>query len=132
MSINIFTWWNGVGLGTLFATKFGATHVGEDSLGNVYYEAKANERGFKRRSVMYKGSNDASLVPPEWHGWLHGTFDDVPDIALPAPRAWQLAPTPNLTGSPAAYKPSGALEKGGNRASATGDYEAWSPESESQ
>jgi NADH:ubiquinone oxidoreductase subunit len=128
MNINIFTWWNGTGLGTLFTTKFGATRVGEDSLGNVYYETRANARGQKRRSVMYKRANDASLVPPEWHGWLHGTLDDVPSVALPAPRAWQQPPTANLTGTLAAYKPNGAPEKGGRRASATGDYEAWSPD----
>jgi NADH:ubiquinone oxidoreductase subunit len=130
MAINIFTWWNGVGVGTLFATRFGAKRVGEDSLGNIYYEARADGRGRKRRSVMYKQSNDASLVPPEWHGWLHGTLDDVPSVALPAPRAWQQPPTPNVTGSPAAYKPSGALDKGGQRARATGDYAAWSPEAD--
>jgi NADH:ubiquinone oxidoreductase subunit len=27
-----------------------------------------------------------------------------------------------------AYRPQGALEQGGRRARATGDYEAWSPE----
>jgi NADH:ubiquinone oxidoreductase subunit len=33
-----------------------------------------------------------------------------------------------MTGTPLAYRPSGALEKGGKRAAATGDYEAWTPE----
>ena len=36
--------------------------------------------------------------------------------------------TANATGTPAAYRPAGALERGGARAPATGDYEAWQPE----
>ena len=50
----------------------------------------------------------------------------MPD-ELPAPRAWQAPPQPNLTGTREAYRPAGALEAGGKRAAATGDYEAWSP-----
>jgi len=65
-------------------------------------------------------------VPAEWHGWLHHTTDLTPD-QMPAPRAWQKEPLPNLTGTDAAYRPSGAMERGGVRAAATGDYEAWSP-----
>ena len=44
-------------------------------------------------------------------------------IATPprhAPRAWEKEPTPNLTGSTGAYRPAGALERGGRRAAATG------------
>jgi len=78
--------------------------------------------------VIYNGANDASRVPPEWFGWLHHQIDDIPDRALPPPRQWQKPPVPNLTGTAYAYRPSGALEKGGDRASSTGDYEAWSPD----
>ena len=67
-------------------------------------------------------------MPPEWHGWLHNTVDALPDQALPPPRAWEKPALPNLTGTAAAYRPAGALEKGGRRAAATGDYEAWSPD----
>ena len=69
-------------------------------------------------------------MPPEWHGWLHGTFDELPTDMLPAPRAWEKEPTANLTGSTGAYRPAGALERGGRRAAATGDYEAWRPGAE--
>ncbi|HEY0316586.1 MAG TPA: NADH-ubiquinone oxidoreductase subunit NDUFA12 family protein, partial [Sphingomonas sp.] len=69
---------------------------------------------------------DASRVPAEWHGWLHGTTDVVPDRESP-PRPWQAPTKPNLTGTREAYRPAGALEAGGRRAAATGDYEAWSP-----
>jgi NADH:ubiquinone oxidoreductase subunit len=52
---------------------------------------------------------------------------DVVPSELPPARPWQKEPVPNLTGTPAAFRPAGALERGGNRAAATGDYEAWSP-----
>ena len=128
----IFTWWNGATIGTLLNSWRTGEKVGEDSLGNSYYRARSGNQGRARdrRWVIYNGSNDASRVPPEWHGWLHGTLDALPGEALPAPRAWEAEPTPNLTGSLGAYRPAGALERGGRRAAATGDYEAWRPGAE--
>lgn len=125
---SIFTWWNGASLGTRLYGLRGMVKMGSDALGNVYYEGGADTAGNKRRWVIYKGANDASRVPPEWFSWLHHQVDGVPDRALPSPRAWQKPPVPNLTGTALAYRPAGALEKGGNRAVATGDYEAWTPE----
>lgn len=52
----------------------------------------------------------------------------MPDRALPPVRPWQKPALPNLTGTALAYRPTGAMEKGGQRAAATGDYEAWVPE----
>jgi len=123
---NIFTWWNGAGLTTRMFTRRHGGRVGSDSVGNVYFTGGTDVHGNPRRWVIYAGANDASRVPPEWHGWLHNTIDETPD-ELPAPRAWQSAPQPNLTGSREAYRTAGALEAGGKRAAATGDYEAWSP-----
>jgi NADH:ubiquinone oxidoreductase subunit len=125
---NVFTWWEGATFGTWLGTRMRGSRVGEDGLGNVYYTGGTATDGRARRWVMYAGNNDASRVPPEWHGWLHGTFDDIPDKTLPAPRVWEKPATPNLTGTVAAYRPAGALEQGGKRAAATGDYEAWSPD----
>jgi NADH:ubiquinone oxidoreductase subunit len=125
---SIFTWWDGATIGTSLFTKRKGTRVGEDSLGNVYYESSRAQHGFKRRWVIYSGANDSSRVPPEWHGWLHNTIDALPDDSLPPVRVWEKAPEPNLTGTGRAYRPSGALEAGGHRAAATGDYEAWSPD----
>ena len=119
----IFTWWDGATIGTLLHNWRHGEAVGEDADGNRYFRS----RDSKRRWVIYNGNNDASRVPPEWHGWLHGTLDELPERALPAPRAWQAPPESNLTGTPAAYRPAGALERGGRRAPATGDYEAWQP-----
>ena len=78
--------------------------------------------------MIYNGANDASRIPPEWHGWLHHSYDELPQSHLPPPKIWETDYTPNATGTAAAYRPQGALERGGRRAAATGDYEAWSPE----
>ena len=125
---NIFTWWEGATFGTWLGTRFGGVAVGEDGDGNRYYESRRTTGGMKRRWVIYAGSNDASRIPPEWHSWIHHTIDDVPDRALPAPRQWQAEPTPNLTGTEAAYRPAGAQGSGSRRAPVSGDYEAWSPD----
>ena len=123
---NAFTWWEGATFGTWLGLR-GKDRVGEDSLGNVYWQGGSDPNGITRRWVIYSGANDASRVPPEWFGWLHHQIDDVPDNALPAPRRWEKPAEPNLTGTALAYRPSGALELGGRRAAATGDYEAWTP-----
>jgi NADH:ubiquinone oxidoreductase subunit len=118
---NLFTWWDGATLGTaLFSWKNGRK-VGEDQLGNRYFEGK------QRRWVMYAGSNDVSRVPPEWYAWLTRQIDMLPDELPPAPKFLREA-TPNLTGTPEAYRPTGALEKGGHRQAASGDYQAWTPD----
>ncbi len=119
----IFTWWNGATIGTALHTMLRGRNVGEDADGNRYFEGRDG-----RRWVIYAGSNDASNVPAEWHGWLHRTHDALPADSLPPIRPWQLPASPNLTGTTAAYRPAGALERGGRRAAATGDYQAWTPE----
>lgn len=126
---NIFIWWEGQTFGTWLHTRTRGVRVGEDADGNVYYQARKPEpSGYYRRWVTYKGNNDASRIPPEWSGWLHNTHDAVPGDGLAEPHAWEADPLPNLTGTPLAYRPKGALESGGKRAAATGDYEAWSPD----
>ena len=126
----IFTWWDGATIGTLFNSAMTGELVGTDAQGNRYYRGKKPKDvdGRERRWVIYNGTNDASRVPAEWHGWLHGSFDSAPESNLPPPRVWEVDFTPNATGTVSAYRPQGALERGGRRAAATGDYEAWSPE----
>jgi NADH:ubiquinone oxidoreductase subunit len=127
MLAKIFTWWNGATLGTSLMTARRGAKVGADALGNVYYQGGIGINNQPRRWVIYNGPNDASRVPPDWHGWLHGTLDQPPDQSLPAPRAWEKPALGNTTGSRDAYRPAGALESGGKRAVASGDYEAWVP-----
>ncbi|MEP7222921.1 MAG: NADH:ubiquinone oxidoreductase subunit NDUFA12 [Novosphingobium sp.] len=125
----IFTWWDGATIGTMLNSTLTGERVGIDAQGNRYYRAaKRLPDGRERRWVIYNGANDASRVPAEWHGWLHGSFDSVPESNLPPARIWEVDYTPNQTGTAQAYRPQGALERGGKRAGATGDYEAWSPD----
>lgn len=114
----------------LFLTLFsGAQKVGEDTHGNVYYRAKPRP-GTKRerRWVMYREGAEASMVPPEWHGWLHHQCDTIPSgEGLSHRRNWQKPHRPNMTGTKDAYRPPGHILEGGKRDKATGDYEAWQP-----
>jgi NADH:ubiquinone oxidoreductase subunit len=93
--------------------------VGEDIFGNRYY---TSSRTPQKRWVLYKGEAQASKVPAEWHGWLHHMMDSPPDKINS--KVWQKDHLPNLSGTPYAYHPKGAF---GKRASATGDYKAWTP-----
>ena len=127
MGIGLITWWNSTTLGTWLGLR-GKRKVGEDELGNVYYEGGRDTYGLPRRWVIYAGSNDPSRMPPAWFGWIHRQIDDVPERSLPPVRPWQKPALPNMTGTRLAYRPSGALQKGGHRPPATGDYEAWTPE----
>jgi NADH:ubiquinone oxidoreductase subunit len=123
----IFTWWDGATIGTAWYSLRKGKSVGEDIFGNKYYELRKPGKNESRRWVIYDGANDASRVTPEWHGWLHHSFDEAPESHLPQPRTWEKEYTPNLTGTSDAYRPAGALESGGVRAAATGDYEPWNP-----
>lgn len=126
----IFTWWSGATIGTLFTVKRRGRLVGTDEFGNRYYESRDTRSydGRRRRWVLFKGYADASKVPPDWHGWLHYTFDRPP-TEEPLPRkAWEQDHMPNMSGTPLAWRPQGSLAREGQRPAATGDYEAWSPE----
>lgn len=119
----IFTWWNGSTIGTaLFTRRFGEK-VGEDEAGNAFYQ---NAGGVKRW-VVFNGPVEASSISPDWHGWLHHTYNEPPTDA-PLPRkAWEKDHRPNLTGSAGAYVPPGSLRTPESRPKVAGDYEAWSP-----
>ena len=107
----------------------GARHIGTDTAGNRYFQAKAR-KGYNhpRRWVLYKGEPEASAIPPEWHGWMHYQTDTVPDDQSPSfRRPWQKPHTPNRTGTTQAYRPPGHALEAGKRAKAYGDYEAWTP-----
>ncbi|MGC9270513.1 NADH:ubiquinone oxidoreductase subunit NDUFA12 [Acidiphilium sp.] len=115
--------------GLILTTLRRGLAVGQDSLGNRYFEERHPTRpdGRARRWVIYAGrARDASLVPAEWHAWLHFTTD----APLPAAdrRPWQLPHLPNLTGTAMAYRPQGHDYRGGVRAHASADYEPWTPD----
>lgn len=115
--ISLYTW--------LCRTEY----VGQDVIGNKYYRGKPRP-GYKRerRWVIYKGEPEASMVPPEWHGWLHYQTDKVPDEKGGSHRRpWQKPHLPNVTGTNLAYRPPGHVLEGGQRDKATGDYTPWIP-----
>ena len=120
----IFTWWDGATIGTRLHVWRVGREFGSDSFGNRYFESKKNGR----RYVLYKGANDAGQLPPEWYSWLHHQIDGHPDDALPPAPKFLKQPTGNRTGTSDAYRPAGALDRGGVRAAASGDYEAWTPD----
>ena len=116
------TWWNGQTLGTQFFTWRKGQKVGEDNAGNIFYQMD----GGKRRWVIYNGEAEASRVSPDWHGWLHHTWDKPPTEAPLKHKSWEKPHLENLTGTPAAYAPPGSIRRPDpvDRK----DYEAWTPE----
>ncbi len=129
--LRFFTWWNGQTFGTqLWTWRYGEL-VGQDEYGNRYYRTRGGKidptLGFERRWVIYNGYAEASNVPPSWHGWLHHTVDVPPTAEDYRAPPWLKPHRPNLTGTPAAYRPSGSTLAQGRRPRATGDYRPWRP-----
>lgn len=122
--LRIFTWWNGTTVGTWLHTWLRGVKVGEDEAGNVFYRTADGSR----RWVIYNGEAEASRVSPEWHGWLHHTWDAPPSEAPPPVKPWEKPHAPNLTGTPGAYLPPGSVLTPARRPPTGGDYEAWTPD----
>jgi NADH:ubiquinone oxidoreductase subunit len=116
------TWWNSQTLNTQLFTVRHGVKVGQDAAGNTFYRTKDG----KKRWVIYNGEMEASRVGPDWHGWLHHTYDQPPTEA-PLPRkAWEKPHLENLTGTAGAYAPPGSIRAG--TPAPRRDYEAWQPE----
>ena len=115
------TWWNGQTLNTQLFTWRRGVRVGEDDAGNVFYETHDGAK----RWVIYNGEAEASRVSPEWHGWLHHTWDEPPTKSPIARKHWEKAHQENLTGTALAYAPAGSLRQ--SKPADRKDYEAWSP-----
>ena len=107
------------------------TLVGEDHLGNKYYENMAYQSG-RHRWVEYKdldggwSTYNASSIPPEWHGWLNHV-DDKPgltDSKEPIYAVKMIGPA--NSGEPDMYQPKGSfLNKQGIKNWKR--YTAWTP-----
>jgi len=120
--LRAFIWWDGQTLNTAVWTWRKGVRVGQDRQGNVFYRTKDDSR----RWVIFNGEAEASRIDPDWHGWLHRTWDEPPtDKPLPH-KTWEKPHVPNLTGTMAAYAPPGSIRRGAPAPRA--DYEAWSPE----
>jgi len=113
-------------VGTRLFTWARGELVGKDNDGNRYFTEKKAIKGRRRRRwVLFAGKPDATAVPPEWHAWLHYTVNEP--LTPAADKPWVKEHVPNLTGTSGAYLPPGHDRRGGVRAPATGDYEAWQP-----
>jgi len=116
------TWWNDQTINTQLFTWRRGVLVGEDPQDNKYYET----RDKKRRWVIFNGVAEASRVSPDWHGWLHHTFDEPPNKTPMQHKTWEMPHQENPTGSTAAYAPAGSIHNA--RQPERRDYEAWQPE----
>ena len=119
-------------LATRLHTLFNGTLVGTDAEGNRYYKERRAKPMIgsmlrERRWVIYKNEKEASRVPPEWQGWMNHTLTTPPSGSELKKYDWQKDHQRNLTGTPEAYVPQGDMRSKEERASTTGDYEAWSP-----
>jgi NADH:ubiquinone oxidoreductase subunit len=125
----IFSWWGGNTWSNRIYTRMRGVHVGTDELGNRYYvQSKGiGPLGVPRRWVIYKDGAEASQISPDWHGWMHYTVDELPTQGDYVAKPWQKPHQPNLTGTSAAYRPSGSILSTGERPKATGDYKPWTP-----
>ena len=121
----LFTWWNGNTVGTKLYTFFNGKRVGEDYLGNLYYESKDQ----KNRWCIYHDQSEASRISPEWNSWLR-FITNTPPTNNTITFEWQKRFDGNTTGLDGAYKPNimrvdRPREDFGNHES---DYKAWKPE----
>ena len=120
--VRALTWWNGQTLNTQLWTARNGVRVGEDDQGNVYYRTKDDAR----RWVIFNGEAEASRVSPDWHGWLHRTWDEPPTDKPLVHKPWEKPHQENLTGTAAAYAPAGSIRRADPVERS--DYEAWVPE----
>ena len=121
--LQFFTWWNGQTLGTRFWTWRAGEFVGEDDYGNATID---------RRTVTAAGSSiTARPKPPAFHpagtGRMHRRTDIPPTEDSYRPKQWEKPHLPNLTGTPAVYRPRGSILTAEKRQEVTGDYEPWVP-----
>ena len=110
----------------LVHTLIKGKYAGTDQFGNKYYKAKPR-KGYKneRRWVIYKSDVDASMIPAEWHAWIHHQTNEIPANENKHRKDWIKQHQPNLTGTDQAYKPKGF--KNENRPASSADYVAWHP-----
>ena len=82
--------------------------VGEDKYGNKYYQ---NDYYFvgRNRWVVYNDKvfldYDASMIPAEWHNWMHYICDDPPTENPRVQHKWMIDHRENLSGSNMCYIP---------------------------
>lgn len=125
----ILSWWGGNTWGTRITVGRQGRFVGKDEYGNRYYIQRSGvgPLGVPRRWVIYERLAEPSQIPAEWHAWMHYTVDSPPNETSYVAKPWQLPHRMNMTGTDAAYRPTGSIVSKAERPKATGDYQAWRP-----
>lgn len=96
-------------IGTRLTIWWSAEQIGEDEFGNRYYQDKKPLKlGHKRRWVIYNGISEASKISADWHGWMHHTAPQPPEVQKKY--FWEKQHQPNLSGTDAAYFPKGSIK----------------------
>ena len=113
----IFIWWHRQTIGTFIYTLFTGKLVGTDEFGNKYY---SNAK--KKRWVIYNNRVESTMIPPEWHLWIHFLKNKKPSDN-PIKFNWQKKYEENLTGTTKAYKPDGSLNSDSKKDMKK--YETW-------
>lgn len=113
---------------TVLMTWLRGEKVGQDHFGNRYYRRRG-AKGWRheKRWVVFAREAEPTTVPAGWVGWLHRRFELPPDLQPLPNYKWEQERMPAAPANRLAYRPQGSLERGGKRAPATGDYEAWTP-----
>ena len=129
--LQVFVWWDGTTIGTSWATFLRGEHVGTDDAGNRYYRTRKGRKdralGFDRRWVIYDGAAEATKIPPGWYRWMHHQTDIAPPQAVYHAREWEKPHQPNMTGTAAAYRPTGSIMRPDPEAGISAGYDAWTP-----
>lgn len=123
----IFGWWGGNTIGHRFTLWKNSRYIGEDEIGNRYYEQArgVGPTGKPRRWVVYDRLAEASLIPPGWHGWMHYKTDIAPPQSSYKVRAFEEPHMPNYTGTDLRYRPNAEEREAGQPVAS--EYEAWKP-----
>lgn len=102
--------------------------VGEDDFGNLYFQTKRPAHpGYDRwvEPKCGKSDFDASVIPPEWHMWLHKMVDDTPQELSIERKDWFKKHKINYTGTNEAYRPQRFLFH--KRRKVDQAFEEWTP-----
>ncbi|KAK9787274.1 hypothetical protein WJX73_009790 [Symbiochloris irregularis] len=107
----------------------GAKLMGEDRVGNRYYERMTNQYG-RHRWVVYGDlrwpeGQDPSTVDSRWHSWLHYMNDDPPSEKFVPEPIFSIAPVKNMTGTDQCLLPKGAWQNPDKRN--WKKFQRWSP-----
>jgi NADH:ubiquinone oxidoreductase subunit len=120
--LQLLTWYHGQTLGTMIFTWRNGVLVGQDKLGNKFYRTKDD----KKRWVNFADSPDPTIISPDWHGWLHRSWDTPPSENPLQHKGWEKPKLKNQTGTALAYTPAGSLRQAVPEKRR--DYDAWKPE----